>query len=869
MFTKLFFNALIVPTFIGALLAASEGIELSQESNQADRLFEAGLYESAISIYERCLPKQNHLKKKLAQAYLANQDYTKIILLLDSAALKSDEAIILGKAYSKLGWHAEACELFVKALLAQPLNSAARYELAHSLFELGHTKEAQLHFEALVSQTGPFQTLSQFNLAKIFLIDAPQKSNAILDQIQSSLAPDDVLHYEINYLRGMAAFASQDYAAAIRLFEHALPINAADTVEWATDVLQKLAVAHLEHSKDLNQSEKKQHLNRSKFYLEKICTQKNDAKSLLELANVECLLFKNFQDEAAKARIDQLFSDPILNNLESKLTLLILKTQIEPSFEQRKTYFSQITSKAFEKAEGYSRGWYLRALNELNEAKIESNSPRSQELLQQAFNSFATYLDLPAINETELLSAINQMEEIAIKLESADLLASLLKQVDHLKTTFSHLDTALAHVAIVLAEMNVDPINDEIAEKQILNLITHSSNCTDDVQFLYGSYLFKKYQYEKADQAFAQIIENHPDSKLIGDAWFWRSSCQTKLNNPLKSQEYKKIVFEQYPFSIYAAEAYFNFFSFQEYLQGHKKAIRHLQAFEEKFPKSPFLIPAYYLLALDLKKDRKSETGRWISKKNLTGAIEHFYKTETLFDQLSISETQKPYFAKIKEQATLERAKTNMEIADDSQGTKRQIYLEYAQEVLEPLCHSENATTAQVLEEACFCLAQIHFKLGHNTAAEELLTNLLQKYQTAKITRGYYLALIWYEKAKLAMQKKEYEQALSYYLAAEDTSRGKLLPSDQRLTLWIDLSYCYRAMNDGDNALLTLSKVVNEDVISALRIKAMILRAEVYEEQGRRELARRQLETASRKGGEWAKQAKKRLIENYGYPSIS
>ena len=55
------------------------------------------------------------------------------------------------------------------------------------------------------------------------------------------------------------------------------------------------------------------------------------------------------------------------------------------------------------------------------------------------------------------------------------------------------------------------------------------------------------------------------------------------------------------------------------------------------------------------------------------------------------------------------------------------------------------------------------------------------------------------------------------------------------------------------------------DVISPLRIKAMFLRAEIYELQGRPELAIKQLEAAARKGGEWAQKAQEKLEQVYGY----
>ncbi len=65
--------------------------------------------------------------------------------------------------------------------------------------------------------------------------------------------------------------------------------------------------------------------------------------------------------------------------------------------------------------------------------------------------------------------------------------------------------------------------------------------------------------------------------------------------------------------------------------------------------------------------------------------------------------------------------------------------------------------------------------------------------------------------------------------------------------------------------MLLLSKAINRNVVSSQRLRAMYLRAELYEIQGREELAKKQLEAVALKGGEWALHAKKetRGIKKY------
>ena len=68
-----------------------------------------------------------------------------------------------------------------------------------------------------------------------------------------------------------------------------------------------------------------------------------------------------------------------------------------------------------------------------------------------------------------------------------------------------------------------------------------------------------------------------------------------------------------------------------------------------------------------------------------------------------------------------------------------------------------------------------------------------------------------------------------------------------------------------DEAMLVLSKVINYDAVSSERLRAMFLRAEIYESQGRTDLARRQLQATASKGGPWSLKAKEKLDKYYGY----
>ncbi len=131
--------------------------------------------------------------------------------------------------------------------------------------------------------------------------------------------------------------------------------------------------------------------------------------------------------------------------------------------------------------------------------------------------------------------------------------------------------------------------------------------------------------------------------------------------------------------------------------------------------------------------------------------------------------------------------------------------------------------------------------------------------------RAVYLSRVWGDLAHIAMRRSEPTLALKYLQHASEADAGKALSTDQRLGLWISQSACYRALQQYDHAMRMLSKVINSDAISSLRIKAMFLRAEVYELQDRPELAAKQLDACRNKGGAWAVRAQTKLNNEYSY----
>ena len=129
-------------------------------------------------------------------------------------------------------------------------------------------------------------------------------------------------------------------------------------------------------------------------------------------------------------------------------------------------------------------------------------------------------------------------------------------------------------------------------------------------------------EWQQADQIFLRLLQNESYVSSHGEAWFWRAYSAGQQNQTSLKKEYLQQAYTQDAQSPYAPIAYFQFYSYREYMQGKRKAIKHLQAMPLLFPHHPLIISAYYLIGLNYKKDHLSEEGQILRRKDWTAAID-------------------------------------------------------------------------------------------------------------------------------------------------------------------------------------------------------------------------------------------------------
>ena len=98
-------------------------------------------------------------------------------------------------------------------------------------------------------------------------------------------------------------------------------------------------------------------------------------------------------------------------------------------------------------------------------------------------------------------------------------------------------------------------------------------------------------------------------------------------------------------------------------------------------------------------------------------------------------------------------------------------------------------------------------------------------------------------------------------LSRLDETTLKDIDYELALEVAIEKSLCLREKKQTRKAMSLLAWVINSPCVSSLRIKAMVMRAEIYLAMHREELAVKQLESVVNKGGEWGAVAERKLRE--------
>lgn len=744
----------------------------------------------------------------------------------------------------------------------------------------------------------------------------------------AGITPDDPLRYEIAYLKAEAAFYLQNYMEAAKKFEESLPRHNKKLADWYSRALYNLGWSYLKMAEDPLKSKTCQEeffTQAEETFLELLSSIRQpfstsptpllfkdamhqtsshpkdplEEKTILALARLHLLRHVYLNDEHSYSEIDALLSQAeTFNFLENRAEALYIRAEAAETYEQKARLYQALTdSKMYQGTPSYQRGWYCRAINEYQHAGLlrEMNDPSASESFTHSAQAFQTSYEILRNSDKAAAGlSLKYQAQAFFYLGSPEALArslSLLDQIVNEQEIFEAIEEkdevlyCLGLVASQLFQYDQEEKYEKIAEHslhQVVRLFPDSA-FADDALFTLANLYLQNECYENAQPVFLALAKKYPSSIYASEAWFWAAHCAEETEpDEENARHFRRQVFELYPQSQHAGEAYFRTYSFAEYLHGDSSAFAHLQAMEALFPDSPFIIVAKYLLGLDQKEDRKTPQGQLLHPKSLPSALEALESAKATFDlffeKKLIPEEHLDYLINIRYRALLAHSLILLSLAEDSPEAEKEKYLNGAADDLEIITMDfrtpEHKLTSRLLEadaypriyeESQFALAQVYLKKQQEDNAEKILSEMLNQYKSLEVASGYYLSRTWYELALITMNKGKFETALHRFDQAEYAGRNAILTVEQKLDLWIQKSHCYRNLKQTNMAMLMLSHVINENATSSLRIKAMVLRADLYALQGRHELAIKQLEAASRKGGEWAQEAKEKLRKEYGF----
>lgn len=876
----------------------------------AERLELVGSHGEAVDLYLKALgtlnekedrPLQEKIQWRAACASFLSGDDGKTLSILKEMkdSQRPEKWFLRGFLLRKGGKIPEAetalLTFLQKADNNNPLTDRCRWELAQLYFHRQEFDQALPYLDVLTSSENLWmRSLAHLDLAwDLLRRNKAEKALAILNAMDSYNLPSKELIYTQALLRGEAFLILENEEEALQIFSYHLDQLPADH-PFLDEITYLSGWGYLKLASkilyDPNLQEGYFNLAIDRF--QKLVDAHPKEETILSLAQAYLAKGKQQNDLSSLHAAERLLQRAdLLSSREARAHALLIRAEVSTDHLEKDRLFRLLTSESHRGNSWYIQGWLLRGLNDLAEGERYLNHgeivlahdafQRSDHTFQQAF--IEAKAEVPATAIQALIwrvEALLTLNNPASSKKGYQLIRQFLKTNSDLITTTEQSDELYyLYGKAAWALGNTDGYEKaKKCWKQIYE--THpQSSWAPTALFSLATMEYEQKNLKKAKQEakelFLLLQEKYPTSSYAGDSLYFASLCDEALGTPPPQiAEIRRRVWQNYPHSRYAAEAYYHEYPYSAYAAGSSEAIEHLHRFLDEYNDSPYVIHAYYLEGMRLKDHAKTL--------DLPNSLEAFSLAEKKYFQLKeedfFSFDDLPYYTSLRNHIALERATTTLQAAQLTAGVEKRTLLEEAQKILLDLqkeMEAGNDKTSRdnvvaeemqpLVEESSYTLGRVHILLGNDAAAERIFDNILKNYKEKKITRGYFLSRIWFEKGDIALRQGEYALALEHLNQAEDCGRGKILNGDQLVEIWILKSTCYRHLNNLEQAMWYLSRAANESVITPRRLEAMYLRAEIYEEQGRHELALRQLQTLSSTGGSWGEKAKTKLKEKETY----
>lgn len=777
---------------------------------------------------------KKYLQYKIAENYYYTKHYDRCLQHTESSESSDPidlELIYLGAcAYKEREDYYAAIHAFQKYLSIEASQKLehfheALFELGLMYLKTGQNLKAKELFLFLKNDTGAntkFIDLVTIKLATMHLeVNEIQEAQQLLSHIDFDLPSDSLITSEALRLYGISHLELGKYLEAEHFFLKALK-QPMMSINWYANVKYYLAQIRIAqgHLAYLEKSNYEMYFTEAEKQLYLLQHTLVWPAAALEIAKIYLFKINKLGEKFYIQSIDFLLNDAKGFSERETLEASFILAECHPEIAEE-TYSFLVNKPHVDKT--LMASCFLKCgLYWLQQGIKNENI----DALEKAMKS----LELSLCNQTEKEKNYTHLYLAIGSLYSHDI-EKALATLALVKNTLD--PNYLLYMKALILEWGKIP-----QQKEANQIFTQLENVLfkNKAFFVQAMQAYQNQNYEIAFNLFQQIQE---EEKVYPTALFWLGITATHLHKP--QYTYYKKLYTDYPEHEYADHAYFLMYEAQEYEGGSVEGLDHLRAMYQFFPNSSFLISCYYYLAKHTKDPSEKEL---LFHKALSFPRENI--PSRIFSMIF------GYY----QQAQLDLAKQYM----------NQMKFDLARECCDSLTalYLNEKKYPSYLQEADYLIGKIYLKTNDLPKAKKSFADLTIKCHKLMIEQSRFLSLTWLELGKLALTEQDFNAALECLNVSEKVGEN-LLRDREKLYLWIMQSDLHKQKKDYVIAMKLLSKTINANVASSLRLEAMYKRAEIYELQERHDLAIRQLEATVKKGGSWSKKAKDKLRKNYGF----
>jgi len=160
-----------------------------------------------------------------------------------------------------------------------------------------------------------------------------------------------------------------------------------------------------------------------------------------------------------------------------------------------------------------------------------------------------------------------------------------------------------------------------------------------------GKYLFLNRRYTEAIETFRHLIDTYPQSRKIGEAYFWIGESYFQLNDVMKAEQNFKVTAKKYPSSAYSDYAIYSLGWISYLKKDFDRAIKYFKQGVFSYPNSPIYHQMLFWLAESFMQNNKTDQAYAYFLKLLSKSPGPSLKIPALFEVAKIQFMKKDYLS--------------------------------------------------------------------------------------------------------------------------------------------------------------------------------------------------------------------------------